>query len=130
MKNFRSGWGGAAAAKAKSRTEHDLPVSMPPRASPGVRPAGRIQVRAGPRPPAAVPGAQRVRGSGAQARACALGSGPARQHPSPQRRPHGRSASLLSRRCGPRVPPRVTGVAGSAAAVLAPRPRRLWRRQL
>lgn len=55
----------------------------------------RIQVSAGSRPPAAVTGARRVWGSGAQASACALGSGPARQHPSPQRRPHGRSASLV-----------------------------------
>lgn len=55
----------------------------------------RIQVGAGSRSPAAVPGAKRVPGSGAQARACALGSGPARQHPSPKCRPHGRSASLV-----------------------------------
>lgn len=55
----------------------------------------RIQVGARSRSPAAVPGAKRVPGSGAQARACALGSGPAGQHPSPKCRPHGRSASLV-----------------------------------
>lgn len=64
---------------------------------------GRIQVGAGSRPPAAVPGAQRVRGAGSQTPACALGSGPARQHPSPQRRPHGRSASLLPGAPDPRA---------------------------
>lgn len=95
--NFRSGVGSGRVtdAKANIRTENDLPVSMPLRACSRGEGVERIQVSAGSRTPAAVPGAQHGRGSGAHARVCALGSGPARQHPSPQRRPHGRSASLV-----------------------------------